>query len=283
MHSIGHYSLDTNHLITNVSNWIDGAVICFFLIAGYLFKFQSDLLTYVKKLAIRVFPAFFLFSVVNAVVLTVMGKISMLDSISAIMTMHGVGAQLYFLPFLFYVSVLYALFYDSLKSYSATQEVTLILVMIFFLIIICLKYPTTSSTGSDYWLLPLYFMAFIVGRMYQILNKAPAILAILLSAGVAVLGLYDPRFFDLSGAIFTLLIAIKIGKYMPSHRLPGSGGIYLLHTPMINFGISFVLWRMGIQEVVNLVSTAFLTYFFCLALTLFVTARFPKYKWLILE
>lgn len=282
MTSESRYSVETNLKLTSVIDWVDGAVIGFFFISGFLFKNSHDLLAYTKKQAIRILTPFFLFSLVYAVILSVLGKATLWNGLVATATLHGSGPHLYFLPFLFFITVTYAFFIDkvALKLTKPTE-----IVSVFILILFCLMYPTSSSTGPDFKLLPFYYVSFILGMLYHTtLNKRYQPVGILVTIVIfLVIGISDPRFLDLAGILTLFTFVRQIARYLPNRRLPGSGGIYLLHTPIINYTISILLVHLAVVQEENIFISVFLTYVLCYLLTLMFIRFLPKYRYLLLE
>lgn len=282
MTSASRYSVETNLKLASVLDWVDGAVIGFFFISGFLFKDPQNVLAYAKKQSIRILIPFVLFSLAYTVILSILGKATLWNGLIATLTLHGSGPHLYFLPFLLFITVTYALF----GSNVATKPRRVIeIASVFILILLCLMYPTSSSTGPDYKLLPFYYLAFIFGMFYHTtLNKRyqPVYLLVTI-ATLLIIGISDPRFFDLAGVIALFTFVYQIARFLPNRRLPGSGGIYLLHTPIINFAISTLLLHFAIVQEANVILSILLTYLLCYLLTLLFIRILPKYRYLLLE
>lgn len=66
-------------------------------------------------------------------------------------------------------------------------------------------------------------------------------------------------------------------------RAKGSGGGYLLHTPIVNFTISILLTKLGVVQLQNVFVSVALTYVFYLAVFIVFMKVLPKYRWIILE
>ena len=225
---------------------------------------------------------FFLFSLCYMLLLTVLGKATLWEGLIATVTLHGSGMQLYFLPYLFFITVFYAIAIDnsSLKIRTPINIIALNMLLLF-----CMLYPTSSSTGSEYKLLPFYFASYIFGLIYRAtLDQRYQSLGVLALIILLILvGMIDPRFFDLAGIIALFKFVHHIDRFLPDRRLPGSGGIYLLHTPIINYTISILLMRLGVVQGVNILMSVFITYIVCLFITLVFIRFLPKYRWLLLE
>jgi hypothetical protein len=282
MSSASRYSVETNQNLASVVDWLDGAVIGFIFISGFLFKSPPELLIYTKKQAIRLLTPFFLFSLVYTVMLSVLGKSTLLNGFIATVTLHGSGPHLYFLPYLFFITVTYAFCIDKIApKLKRPIEIAIILILIIF----CLMYPTISATGSDFRLLPFYYVSFILGMFYhKAVGLRYQLVGIIVATVICLfIGINDPRFFDLAGIIILFTFVHQIARYLPNRRLPGSGGIYLLHTPIINYTISILLMRFTVVQGENIYFSVVLTYVLCYSLTLLFIYFLPKHRWLLLE
>lgn len=280
MSSLSRYSAETNAALLMANGWIDGAVAGFFLLSGFFFRPQKNISVYVKKQFTKIMLPFFIFSIVYATLLSLLGKSSLADGILKTITLHGASMQLYFLPYLFLINSLCAILYSTsfLKSKTTTTVIFILLISS------CLAFPTNSSTGSDLRLLPYYFLSFSIGIILQhAYSEKIKHAAFALAAFTSALGLYDTRFFDLTGVIILFWVAISLKGLLPDKRLPGSGGVYLMHTPILNFTISTILLQLSITESKNIILSIILTYTFCVILTTIITKILPKYKWVLLE
>lgn len=282
MTSASRYSHETNLQLASLVNWVDGAVVGFFFISGFLFKPSNDLSSYAKKQTVKLLVPFFLFSLIYSLILAGLGKSTLLYGLTETVMLHGASMQLYFLPFLLFISVTYAFCFEYIPS-KLKRDVAVVLVVI--LISICLIFPTDSSTGSNYKLLPFYYVSFILGSLCRVTSKGQykqvnTLGAVLISLFI---GLYDSRFYDLSGVILLFVIGQVISQYLPERRLFGSGGVYLLHTPIINFAISILLLKIGVSDELNILFSMAITYLLCLTITFAIVRLQPKYKWLLLE
>lgn len=281
MSSNTRYSIATNLQLLKAVDWIDGAVIGFFMISGYLFVAPQNILAYWRKQGVRLMGPFFIFSIVYAVALAALGKASVVEGLLKTVTLQGAGMQLYYLPFLFLVTVVYATFERTLRLETG-------LVALFLAVLAsgtAFMLPTVSSTGSDSKLLPLYVAAFLIGRFFAERKKSGPIFGSLLTVvgGALVLGFQDARFFDFAGVVVLFGAVISLAPILPNSRLPGSGGIYLLHTPVTNFAVSTLLVAFSVTQGLNIVASIVITYILCLSMTLFFVKLFPKFRWLLLE
>jgi fucose 4-O-acetylase-like acetyltransferase len=276
------YTAETYQNLLSAVNWIDGAVIGFFFISGFLFKPKDNPLTYIKTQTTRLLLPFLLFSCLYTIALTLLKKTTLLQGLTSTLHLQGAGMQLYFLPLLLLVTATSALLS---KAIPPRLHLPIQFAVLPILTFICLSLPTHSSTGPDPKLLPLYWLAFLLGNLHQLTLKFRyhSILIISLITTLLLIGLKDPRFFDLAGFIILFSSLHQLSSFLPYHRLPGSGGIYLLHTPVINFTVSTALQKLGLIETPNIYLSVILTYLFCLASTLFLIRQWPQHKWLLLE
>lgn len=276
MASASRYSVQTNQGLASVVAWVDGAVLGFFFISGFLFKEPVSLRRYAKKQALRLLLPFFIFSLLYAVVLAIAGKAELASSLASTLILRGSGMQLYFLPCLLLVSLLYA----ACNQVRGARGMLLLAVFCLSLFM-----PTPTPSGPDPKLLPLYMCAYLLGAVVGQLalrqHGTQALLClVLVCLGV---GLLDYRFHDLAAVVALFLLTYLLRSVLPQQRLPGSGGVYLLHTPVVNFAMSAALMQLGLQQGWNITASVVLTYGFCLVLTLIVVRRFPAQRWLILE
>jgi hypothetical protein len=276
------YTPETHQNLLSTVNWIDGAVIGFFFISGFLFRPKDNPLTYIKKQTTRLLVPFLLFSSLYTIALTLLKKATLLQGITRTLLLQGAGMQLYFLPILLLVTATTALLS---KAIPARFHLPIQLASLPILTLICLSLPTSTSTGPDHRLLPLYWLAFLLGTLHQhtLKSRHYFTIIIILITTLLLIGLKDPRFFDIAGFITLFTILHHLAQYLPTYRLPGSGGVYLLHTPVINFTISILLQKLTITETPNIYLSVILTYLFCLATTLFLIRQWPQHKWLLLE
>ena len=258
------------------------AVIGFFFISGYLYKVQPDVFGYARKQAIRLLAPFVFFSLVYTFILTILGKLSIQQGLIQTITLHGAGMQLYFLPYLFIITVGFAFFS---KMFPITYRAAYESIIIGAVALISIAFPTSGSTGSDLKLLSLYLLGFLLGKLFKVLSQSETHSRKQLGVVSACLliGIIDSRFFDVAGIVALFIVVNYFSGKLPSKRLPGSGGIYLLHTPIINFTLSVALVQIGVTQVANVFISVFLTYIFCLAATLVLINKLPKLKWLLLE
>jgi hypothetical protein len=284
----GLYSADTISFSDSVIEWIDGAVMGFFLISGFFFplrRLPSDARQFLKfggARAARLLIPFLLFSVLYAIAMAILGKMAFSEGLWLTVTLHGSSMQLYFLPLLFACEILMALWFILTAEIAIGRGLHAIGLLA--LILLSLRFPTEFSTGSDPRLFGVYALAFGIGLVLKA-SASPTWPAIMIIGASAILSISDERFIDL-----LLVTALFWGARTASRSsdaldrsFPGSGGIYLLHTTIINFAIVQLLAKLGVVQVTNLVATVILTYLVCLAATLIAIRAVPRLRFLLLE
>gem|GEM_PF-4159269 len=282
MTSESRYSPDLNlHIRENVT-LIQGAVIGFFMLSGFFFKVPKSIGEGIGKSAKRLLVPYFVFSSCYVLLMHFLGKGELEAGFLKTLLFKGGSMQLYYLPYLFLVSTLTILFFSIISSqYSKlfyTIILTIILICVFFI-------KTDSVTGPDHKLLFYYYVAYGIGLLLKkfVDNKTPYII---LPTITLILGLY----FNLN-FIYILINLVLLGVFyylsiftkILNRSFPGSGGIYLLHTPILNFAISTLLMKIGFLEYTNLYLSLLLTYIVCLLITLTFIRYFPRWRFLFLE
>lgn len=293
MRSQSRYSPEVNSFILHVQDYVDGAVMGFFMIAGFFFKPAKkgqvgEVGELAMKLLKRLGVPYLIFSVIYALAMYGLGKQSLISSVEDIVSLRGAAMQLYFLPYLFIVTMLFAIpvLLVGVKYNAVTQIVSLIAVVGLG---VALMMPTNFSTGADLRMFPIYLGCYALGNLIAIfLNKKPSsfwAFGLSSSALALVVGLYDKRFYDVAAVLILLMIALMLSlKHLVPHRnYPGSGGVYLLHTPIINFSISAILMKFGIVQYSNLFVALLLTYVVCLMITMVLIRILGRNRYLILE
>jgi hypothetical protein len=279
MHSSTRYSAELNIKLTHFTDYIDGAVICFFMLSGFFFKQKTTFRQFARQYSIRILLPFFLFSILYAISLAILGKAKLSTNLVNIVFLHGVGPQLYFLPFLLIISVTYAGLYSKAKALDFNIKSIDIFLYMFFLSV-SFYFKTDESTGPNLNLLPFYMGGFLFGRLYNQFRFKYIPFFILIAMSI---GYFDDRFYDFSAASILIVLAVNISSFLPAKRFPGSGGVYLMHAPIVNFASSTLLFKLGFSSESNILGSVILTYLFCLGFSLFIINKFPSKRWILLE
>lgn len=278
MVSQARYSASTNFELAEFNDLIDGAVYGFFAISGVFFRPPLSFYTFFVRQFFRLMVPFLVFSLIYAVALWFLGKATLVAGLTATLTLHGAGMQLYFLPFLFFLTALFGTLTSFLQRNFTSLEMCSIFLLLTFL---ALVFPVSSSTGGDYRQLFMYGAAFVFGMCVG--RGSDLYIVYFVAFLSAVAAFFDSRFVDLIFVFFAVFMAVYLGKYFPRRRLWGSGAVYLLHTPVLNFAISDVFYRMGVLGWSNILASVFFTYFFCLISAFLMIRFFPRFRYLILE
>lgn len=283
MASHSRYSPETGEWLASINHMIEGGIVGFFLLAGLMLKRQANLPQYIKHQLIRLMAPFFLFSLIYAIAYGAVGKAELADGLIKTLTLQGSSMQLYSLPYICGLTILYASIDKAFKlRLPANAMLALALAACTLLI------ETKSATGSDYKLIPFYALTLVLGVILRNLydstthffkyNLTVAFVVFL----IFMLSLADHRFLVL-GRVSLIFLAIQnISRHLPDRRLPGTGAVYLLHTPILNALISIFLIQIAITERWNIVATVLLTYLTCLGIYHLVDRNFGRFRWLLL-
>jgi hypothetical protein len=281
MRSNSNYSYTLNQKIYHWSLMIDGAVACFFLLSGYFSKPGINIIR-IRAMARKLLIPYIIFSAIYTASLTALHKIDIGEALIRTATFAGVGPQLYFLPYLFVISIVIPLVID-LFGQNFKRQATIAVILA--LLIAYLALATVQSTGADYRLLALYGLAYAIGMYRARYASEIECLVVVVTAAIILLAIsWERREWDLAVVLliteFTFRVSSIVGK---TGRLPGSGGIYLIHTPILNYAIAMVMAKIGILEIDNLIISLILTYAISLLITLFTIRVSPQIKSFILE
>ncbi|MDS3860084.1 acyltransferase family protein [Thermosynechococcaceae cyanobacterium BACA0444] len=290
--SESRYSKDVSDLINIIGNYVDGAVIGFFLISGFFFKGASDckiqsLVSFFRKTFMRLMIPFFIFSFIYVSALYLLGKYNLDNGLISILKLQG-PMQMYFLSYLFFI--LNALFICTLLLNLFNIDSKYFFLILAVIALICSQvYPVESSAGPNLLNIPLYIFCFSSGQMLKYSFpkniKSFYFYAFALSSLFLAMSRFDHRFLDVSivFVLFTLGIYISYSKVLSSFTAPGSGGVYLLHAPITIYVVSLALTKISVFGFLNAVLSVILTYLICLFITLSVRLHLPKLSFLLLE
>lgn len=288
MKSESRYSNETNLFINDIVQYINGAVIGFFMISGFFFRPAGKLKEGVVKIFKRTMIPFFLFSFLYTILMFLLGKNSLTKGLESTIHLQGAGMQLYYLSYLFIIYCFYLVIFNVFTINKSRLPYFLIFV-IFACTIISLIYPTESPTGGSIKLIPVYTLSFGIAVYLSIQKKESEkkyiTHSIIMSLISILIGTYDYRFYNISALITLLLFFYFLSNNFSylNRQFPGSGGVYLFHTPIVNFAISTVLVSVNIIERQNLFLSIIITYIATLTTTLLIIKILPKYRSFILE
>jgi Acyltransferase family len=283
------YSPHTSSIITSARMAAGWVVLFFFMAAGYVTRDTAALGRFIRKRAVRLLIPYVLVSVISFSIVWVLGRASLysvsgpddrnIPSLIANLARGlGYGPQLYFLPYLFVISVA-----DVVLARVMPVWVLLSLLATLLTIQCIWLGPPDSSIGPgpDRWL--LYAVAFCGGLFFQqILREIPpqpparwrrrslVVISLLSVVGVALAAR--------ARIGFVLNLCIPIWLYMALKRAEGSGwipktvssagtgAIYLWHTPIILPACAIVLMHLGVRDLANWLVALPLTIIICLAI-----------------
>ena len=86
---IVRYSESTNVQISQIVNFVDGAVWGFFFISGYLFRVHVDSRWYIHHQIARLLGPYLLFSCLYVLLLSLSGKMAIYDGVVDIIIIEG--------------------------------------------------------------------------------------------------------------------------------------------------------------------------------------------------
>jgi fucose 4-O-acetylase-like acetyltransferase len=282
MASVNRFTVTEIQFVKDVVFYIDGAVAGFFLISGFCFHKDVPFKLFVRKKFKRIMFPFFIFSFLYAIIMTLLDKYTLVAGLKDILLFRGIGPQMYFLPYLFLVSLAYFGYYKILNRLKVKSELIFLIVLFSIFVLISLFMQTDSPTGQGGAKLVFYFVCFGIGILIRLFSRIHTLFIILISFG---LGFYDFRYFHISGVVIVSMFAIFVSRYFCflQRGISGSGGVYLLHQPITSNAISMILLATGISGYCNLFLSWGLTYVFCLLTTLLLIHYFPLKKWILLE
>lgn len=268
-----------------IQHWVplfDGAVACFFLVSGYFSK-PGMTRSRAFLLTRRLMTPYFIFSFIYMISLIILGKGDISKYLVRIFSGAGAGPQLYFLPYLLLITLVVTTALDRPPA-AYRRLATAGLIVIFLAAYLMLPMP--DSTGPEYEHLALYGLAYTLGIYRGQYARPLESIALIAIAGLAVVILpWQQPIWDLPLIILLTELAIRISPIFKSKkkRLRGSGGVYLLHTPIINFAISAALLHLGLQGMTNVAGALILTYAATLSATLIAIQLAPRLQPYLLE
>jgi len=297
MQSKSRYTASVNEFLAVSGNLVDGAVMGYFMISGFFVRPEkltswSQLSAWMVKTLVRLGQPFLLFSLGYGAIMSLLGKGAFMSAVYQTLTLQGSSMQLYFLPFLFIVSAAFVMvLFLAAGNAGGVERAPYVAAwgIAVFSLAWALLHPTQSSSGYNFLLLVMYVgcyaLGYVIGCGFRkgggALLKNGAVIVV----STLIAGRWDERFYDVSLMTFLLLAAaaLTMAGWARNFALPGSGGVFLLHTPLVNFGVSSILLSLGIADYANLWAALILTYIICVAVTLACIRLFPGRKHLLLE
>lgn len=286
---LGRFSKETMEIQTVVSRLFDWAVLAFFFSSGWLHESSISFAVLLKKRILSLLVPFFLYNAIYNICFTFFGTIHLYPTGNPMVNIswltgflfHSPGFQLYFLPYLFLIS-LAAYLLDKLTypNHRMAYAVTLTLIWIFYLI--C-GYPPFSF-GPAYSNLPLYLAAFLLGivakpyfdkriaNVWGMMTVLGIVLGILVVSKLPVLSLAVPPLLVGTARGFPKLANSRLLLLMGGM----SGSIYLWHTPIMLPGLTRLFASFGLPSLINFAGSLCLTLALCLGLRLGIDRMFEQ-------
>lgn len=285
----GRFTKETMAVQAIMARLFDWAVLAFFFSSGFLHDSSVPFTIILKKRLVSLLVPFFLYNALYNLFFAGTGTLGwvhnnafeMNSKILATGLFHSPAFQLYFLPYLFVISIgVCALDKLTQHYHRSGYVVVLLLVLTFYLV---RGYPEVSH-GSAFDKLPLYLAAFLMGvagkpfferqftNAWVVVAALGFVLAILVLSRLPVLSLTVPPL------VVGLARAIPRGGNSKLLLLLGamSGSIYVWHTPVMLPAITRLLAHCGVPSLFNLFGSIGLTLVTCILLRLGLDAFFVR-------
>jgi peptidoglycan/LPS O-acetylase OafA/YrhL len=285
----GRFTKETMAVQAIMARLFDWAVLAFFFSSGILHDSSVPLTITLKKRAMSLLVPFLIYNVFYNLLFVGTGTLGWVHNNAFVMNssmlatglFHSPAFQLYFLPYIFVISIGVCGFDKLTQRYHKLGYlVVLLLVLTFYLV---RGYPELSH-GSDLDKLPLYLAAFLIGVIGGPFFKEPiakpwmtvAILVVVL--GVLVLS----RWLVVSLTVPPLVVGVAgaIRRIRESKLLLSMGGmsgsIYVWHTPVMLPAVTKLLAYCGVPSLLNLFGSIGVTLVTCIFLRLGFDALFLR-------
>jgi len=273
------YAQETMAAQTIMARLFDWSVLAFFFSSGYLHDRSEPLAVTVKKKWMSLLLPFFLYNAFYMVFFVVAKPMGWVQNVSLEINFHLLANglvltpafQLYFLVYLFLISIFVGVVDKLPKPYVGHAYWLLLLVVLSFYLI--RGYPE-SSYGQYYSRIPLYLVAFLSGVISRpvfekrLKIKQAWIWAVALV--VVLIMLVYMQLPKLSLAVPPLLVGLArtVPKLMNARWLllmgSMSGSIYLWHTPILLPACTKLLAHFEIPSLINLFASIGLTLVVCI-------------------
>jgi hypothetical protein len=275
----GRFTQETLVVQAIMARLFDWAVLAFFFSSGFLHDNSVPFTMAVKKRSVSLLVPFLLYNAFYNLFFAGTGTLGLVHNntfemnskILATGLFHSPAFQLYFLPYLFVISIgVCGLDKLTQRYHRSGYVVVLLLVLTFYLV---RGYPEVSH-GSALDKLPLYLAGFLIGVIGRPFFKEPIAKPwMIVAALVVVLGvLVLSRLPVVSLAVPPLLVLLvrTISSIANSKLLLNmgvmSGSIYVWHTPVMLPAITKLLVHCGVPSLFNLFGSISLTLVACILL-----------------
>lgn len=275
----GRFTEDGMAVQAIMARVFDWAVLAFFFASGFLHDRSVPFVSTLRKKSTSLLVPFFLYNALYNLVFSTLGvlgwaheeHVQIYSDLLANGFLHSPAFQLYFLPYLFVVSIgICALDLLTLRRHGLVHIILLVLVLAFYIV---RGYPGFSH-GPELIKLPLYLAAFLIGLSGRPLFVAPFARPWMIPGALCVvLGvLVVFRLQALSVLVPPLVVgtAVAVRSIRQSRLLlclgSLSGSIYLWHTPVLLPAVTRFLVYCGIPSSLNLLGSIGLTLAACIVL-----------------
>lgn len=279
---VGRYSDRTVSAIGVLKEVTSWCVLLFFTVSGYLTSDRgTPLLEVVRRRARRLLVPFVLCSTVSFLGLLLIRRLGIYQSADADLTwaslgrrlldLSGFGPQYYFLPYLFLAAVGAA----ALARFITSLQTVLLCAAVLALQCAFVA-PPPFATGYGLDRIPLYALAFALGRVLRPENARHHRLVLMglaatsvLAIGLLIFGVRASWLLHLGVPVWMYLALRRLGA---ARRIPAglvsqsSGAVYLWHAPIILPASTVLLARLHVTDGLNLVVAWAVTIVICLAI-----------------
>lgn len=285
----GRFTKETLAIQGVLARFFDWAVLAFFFSSGFLHDQSAPVAITIKKRAWSLLVPFLVYNglynlcfVAGEVMgLIPAGMVEVNSKLLATGLFHSPAFQLYFLPYLFVISIGVCGLDKLTQSYHRSMYVmVLLLVLTFYLV---RGYPEVSH-GSALDKLPLYLAAFLIGAIsvpffkksiakpWMIAFGLVVVLSVLVLSRLPVVSLVVP---PLLVGLARAIPKIANSKLLVSMGVV-SGSIYVWHTPILLPVVTRLLAHCSVPSLFNLFGSIALTLAICMLLRFVMDAFFEQ-------
>lgn len=273
----GRYDGVTLSRLATLRQVFGWCVLFFFFASGYFTRPELPWRLHARRRALRLLPPYVIASGLSFLALriasalhltTALPSLQAVDLLRGLVTLHGVGPQLYFLPYLFLTSLgvlALAKWFGALRA--------LALVGVVAIGIWSLRGLPSGTTGAETDRIPLYVLAYAAGlAVRQTRGRASwylataAVVTMIVGVILVAVGLPGGPLIHLT-VPYWLWQLIRIKTWVPpTLSLPGSGAVYLWHAPILLPAFTILWQRLGVDDMANFACACVCTVIVCLAI-----------------
>ena len=277
----GRFTTETLTIQGVLARFFDWAVLAFFFSSGFLHDQSAPVAITIKKRTWSLLVPFLVYNGLYNLCFVageVMGWIpaGMVEVNSKLLAtglFHSPAFQLYFLPYLFVISIgVCGLDKLTQRYHRLGYVMVLLLVLTFYLV---RGYPEVSH-GSALAKLPMYLAAFLIGvicgPIFKVPIAEPWMIAAVLVVVLGVLVFFRLHEISLLVPPLVVMVAGAIRQIRESKLLlymgGTSGSIYVWHTPIVLPAITRLFAHCGVPSLASLFASLILTVAACILLRL---------------